>query len=108
MWAQTPKTCSNSVDVSTFPDDVASNRWTQLTPLPKPLGAIATVAFRGKIHAIGGRDTVSVGDHYVYDPKTNKWSELAPLPGGRDHAGAVAINGFIHSHWRLTHDFDDE
>jgi hypothetical protein len=40
---------------------------------------------RWKIHAVGGRDTKSVGTHRVYDPATNRWSELAPLPQGRDH-----------------------
>ncbi len=61
------------------------------------LGSVSLAVLDGKIHAVGGRDTLSVGTHRVYDPATNKWSERAPLPIGRDHMRLVAINGKLYA-----------
>jgi N-acetylneuraminic acid mutarotase len=75
---------------------VADDRWHAIRPLQRgSRGAISAVAFDGKIHAIGGRDTRSLDWHDVYDPQTDAWTGLAPIPGPRDHAAAVAISGML-------------
>src|SRR5271154_3817116 len=58
-------------------------------------GAISVVAFDGRIHAIGGRDTRSIDWHDAYDPKSDSWTSVAAIPGPRDHAAAVPISGVI-------------
>ena len=75
---------------------VADDRWHAIRPLSRgSRGAISAVAFGGRIHAIGGRDTRSVDWHEAYDPRTDSWTTLAPVPGPRDHTAAVAIGDLI-------------
>jgi Kelch motif len=75
---------------------VADDRWHAIRPLQRgSRGAISVVAFDGRIHAIGGRDTRSLDWHDAYDPKSDSWTSLAAIPGPRDHAAAVAISGMI-------------
>jgi N-acetylneuraminic acid mutarotase len=75
---------------------VAEDRWHAIRPLQRgSRGAISVVAFDGRIHAIGGRDTRSLDWHDAYDPRSDSWASLAAIPGPRDHAAAVAISGMI-------------
>ena len=70
--------------------------------LPSPLGSVALAVLDGKIHAVGGRDKVSVGTHRVYDPMTDRWSELAPLREARDHMGLTSVKGQALRHrWEI-------
>ncbi len=89
--------------------DVASDSWRSIRPLQRgSRGAISVVAFNGRLHAIGGRDTRSIDWHDAYDPKTDSWQTLAAVPGPRDHAAAVALGERIHvAGGRMdTFDFD--
>ncbi|MBV9813835.1 MAG: galactose oxidase, partial [Acetobacteraceae bacterium] len=75
---------------------VADDRWRAIRPLSRgSRGAISVVAFRGLIHAIGGRDVRSVDWHEAYDPASDSWHTLAPVPGPRDHTAAVVIGDLI-------------
>jgi N-acetylneuraminic acid mutarotase len=76
--------------------EVPSDRWHAIRPLAHgSRGAISAVAFEGRIHLIGGRDTRSLDWHDAYDPQADTWTSLAPVPGPRDHAAAVVLSGMI-------------
>src|SRR5688500_8540933 len=49
--------------------DARSRQWTEAAPLPSPRGGHAAAVVKGRIHIIGGGNSVStVDDHDVYDP----------------------------------------
>src|SRR5437764_9576237 len=61
--------------------DVSTHAWSTAAPLPSPRGGEAAAVLDGKIHVLGGGNSVStLADHSVYDPATDSWSEAAPLP----------------------------
>jgi N-acetylneuraminic acid mutarotase len=78
--------------------DLQMHQWSDASPLPNPRGGHAAVVLEGRIHLLGGGNSVStVADHSVFDPRTNKWSELAPLPRDEGSPAAVVVAGKIYA-----------
>jgi N-acetylneuraminic acid mutarotase len=63
-----------------------SHAWRELPPLRRARGALALVAFDGKLYAIGGRDgSVQIATPEIYDPAVGTWSDLTAMPAPRNH-----------------------
>jgi N-acetylneuraminic acid mutarotase len=78
--------------------DVAARTWSDAPPLPQPRGGHAAVVLDGRIHVIGGGNSVStIADHSVFDPRTQRWSGLAPLPRSMGSPAAVVHRGALYS-----------
>jgi N-acetylneuraminic acid mutarotase len=76
--------------------DPAGRRWSTAAPLPEPRGGHAAVVLDGKIHVLGGGNSVeTLALHSVYDPATDRWSEAAPLPRAKGSVAAVVLDGKI-------------
>lgn len=77
--------------------DAASGSWRVVAPLPAPRGGHAAVVLGGRIHVLGGGNSVStIADHSVYDPASNSWSQAAPLPRSEGSPAAVVLAGKIY------------
>ena len=91
------KAVSNSPTNEAQVYDLQTHQWSKASPLPRSRGGHAAVVLDGKIHLLGGGNSVStISDHSVYDPATNHWSELAPLPRDEGSPAAVAVAGKIY------------
>src|SRR5262245_32624200 len=56
--------------------DTRTRMWSDAAPLPAPRGGHAAVVMNGRIHVIGGGNSVStISDHSVYDPQANTWTD---------------------------------
>ena len=78
--------------------NVRTRRWSEAAPLPAPRGGHAATVLNGRIHVIGGGNSVStIDDHSVYDPGTNSWSERAKLPRSMGSPAAVVVAGRLYS-----------
>jgi N-acetylneuraminic acid mutarotase len=78
--------------------DLNKRAWTSVAPLPAPRGGHAAVVLNGRIHVIGGGNSVStIDDHSVYDPAANTWSERARLPRRMGSPAAAVLDGRIYS-----------
>ena len=78
--------------------DPSSATWSSAAPLPAPRGGHAAVVLDGKIHVLGGGNSVStIADHSVYDPATDSWSEAAPLPRAEGSPAAVVFGGKLYA-----------
>jgi hypothetical protein len=68
-----------------------AGQWREIAPMRRARGALALVAFDGRLYAIGGRDgSVEVGVTESYDPRTQAWSDHTALPDPRNH-----LAGFV-------------
>jgi len=78
--------------------DTAGRKWLQAAPLPAPRGGHAAAVLAGKIHVIGGGNSVStIADHTVYDPATDTWRAAAPLPRAEGSPAAVVFGGKLYA-----------
>lgn len=78
--------------------DIARRNWSKAAPLPAPRGGHAAVVMHGKIHVIGGGNSLStLADHSEYDPSTNRWTERAPLLRSKGSPAAAVLNGKLYS-----------
>jgi N-acetylneuraminic acid mutarotase len=78
--------------------DVKKRTWNSVAPLPAPRGGHAAVVLNGRIHVIGGGNSVStIDDHSLYDPAANTWSERARLPRRMGSPAAAVLDGRIYS-----------
>ena len=78
--------------------DTASKKWDMAAPLPAPRGGHAAAVLNGRIHVVGGGNSVStIDDHSIYDPKTNTWSAGAPLPRRMGSPAVVVLYGKLYS-----------
>ena len=72
--------------------------WSEAAPLPAPRGGHAATALNGRIHVVGGGNSVStIDDHSVYDPATNRWAERAKLPRSMGSPATVVLGGKLYS-----------
>jgi N-acetylneuraminic acid mutarotase len=77
---------------------VRTRQWSEAAPLPAPRGGHAAAVLNGRIHVIGGGNSMStIDDHSVYDPRTNAWSSRAKLPRSMGSPAAVAVGGRLYS-----------
>ena len=75
-----------------------TKEWTAAAPLPAPRGGHAAIVLNGRIHVIGGGNSVStIDDHSVFDPKLNAWSARAKLPRSMGSPAAVIAGGRLMS-----------
>ena len=78
--------------------DTATRTWSRAADLPSPRGGHAAVVLAGRIHVLGGGNSVStLADHSVYDPATNRWSSAAPLSRSKGSPAAVLFGGRIYA-----------
>jgi N-acetylneuraminic acid mutarotase len=83
-------------DVHRF--DTRTRQWTAAAPMPAPRGGHAAIVLNGRIHVIGGGNSVStIDDHSVFDPKLDRWSERAKLPRSMGSPAAVVAGGRLMS-----------
>ncbi len=91
-------TTSNRPVANVWRYNVRSKQWSDAAPLPAPRGGHAATVLDGRIHVIGGGNSVStIDDHSVYDPKTNSWSERAKLPRSLGSPASVVVGGRLYS-----------
>ena len=78
--------------------DTSTRTWSAAAPMPAPRGGHAAAVIDGRIHVIGGGNSVStIDDHTVYDPRTNTWTERAKLPRRMGSPAAVVVRGQLYS-----------
>ena len=78
--------------------DTKARQWREAAPLPAPRGGHAAVVVDGRIHALGGGNSVStLADHSVYDPATNAWIERAKLPRSMGSVAGAVFDGKLWS-----------
>jgi N-acetylneuraminic acid mutarotase len=83
-------------DVNVY--DPSTGAWSTAAPLPAPRGGHAAVVLGGKIHVLGGGNSIStIADHSVYDPATNSWTAAAPLPRSEGSPAAVVFGGKLYA-----------
>src|SRR5262245_48310044 len=74
--------------------DTSTRTWSRAADLPSPRGGHAAVVVGGRIHVLGGGNSVStLADHSVYDPATDRWSSAAPLGRAKGSPAAVVFRG---------------
>ena len=77
--------------------DLQSQQWSLASPMPSPRGGHAAVVLDGRIHLLGGGNSVStIADHSEYDPGTDSWRDLAPLPRAEGSPAAVVVDEKIY------------
>ena len=87
-------TTTNDATAAVHVYDVEAGSWSEAAPLPEARGGHAAAVVDGKIHVVGGGNSVSTLDlHSVYDPASNSWSEAAPLPRAKGSPAAVVHEG---------------
>jgi N-acetylneuraminic acid mutarotase len=87
-------TTTNDATAAVNVYDVAAGTWSEAAPLPEPRGGHAAAVVDGKIHVVGGGNSVSTLDlHSVYDPASDSWSEASPLPRAKGSPAAVVHEG---------------
>jgi N-acetylneuraminic acid mutarotase len=78
--------------------DLATRTWSQAAPLPSPRGGHAAVVLAGRIHVLGGGNSVStLADHSVYEPESDRWTPAAPLRRSKGSPAAVVLGGRIYA-----------
>jgi N-acetylneuraminic acid mutarotase len=78
--------------------NIRTKQWTDAASLPAPRGGHAAAVLNGRIHVIGGGNSVStIDDHNVYDPGTNTWSKRAMLPRAMGSPAAVVVAERLYS-----------
>ena len=84
-----------ATSVRTF--EPTTRKWAAAPALPAPRGGHAAVVLDGKIHVLGGGNSVStIADHSVYDPATKRWAAAAPLPRAEGSPAAAVLGGKIY------------
>jgi DNA-binding CsgD family transcriptional regulator len=72
-------------------------RWQARAPLPTPRQGLATVAYEGRVYAIGGESADGVsGTVERYDPEADAWMPLADKPTAVADVAAALIGGEIY------------
>ena len=78
--------------------DLDTHAWGVSAPLPAPRGGHAAAVLDGRIHVIGGGNSVStIADHSVWDPALGRWLERAPLPRAEGSPAAVVFDGRLYA-----------
>jgi N-acetylneuraminic acid mutarotase len=92
------KVVSNQPTDEVYIYDLQTHEWSMASPMPNPRGGHAALMLDGKIHLIGGGNSVStIPDHSQYDPETDSWRDLAQLPRSEGSPAAVVVDGKIYT-----------
>jgi N-acetylneuraminic acid mutarotase len=77
--------------------DPATDSWSTGPSLPVPLADQMTIAFNGKIYAIGGKDQfLPTNVVQEFDPATQKWTIRTNMPDERASSAISVNNGLIY------------
>lgn len=77
--------------------DLATARWSEQAPLPRPLGGATAATVGDRIYVIGGTDSKDLlNTVYAFSPAANSWTALAPILTGRAFAGSAVVNGHVY------------
>ena len=80
--------------------DPATDKWSQLAPIPIGLNDVGVVGFDHKLYAFGGFTSLihanAQNAALVYDPATNSWQWLPPLSSRRGSVSAAEVGGKIY------------
>jgi N-acetylneuraminic acid mutarotase len=100
--------------------DIATDTWTEKTPMPTPRNGFGYAVHQNKIYTIGGSywspdwspGTAPINSYVneVYDPATDTWETREPMPTGRRELASVraaAVDGKIHVLGGGVHDIYD-
>ena len=73
-------------------------QWERRADMPTPRMKVATVAFMGKVYAIGGHDGANdaLATVEIYDPEEDSWSKAPNLPEPRFAAAAVVLGNKLY------------
>lgn len=82
--------------------DTATNRWSNVAPLPEPCSAAAAAYLDGRVHIVGGSCGAGNNDHdverhLVFIPETGRYAEAAPIPWAREHLALVVADGRLYA-----------
>lgn len=67
--------------VADTPSLNTNDRWRQLAPMLTPRSRLGSIAYEGKIYAIGGETSAGItGIVEQYDPLTDQWQKVAQKP----------------------------
>ena len=78
--------------------DLDRRTWSESTPLPAPRGGHAAAVLDGRIHVIGGGNSVAtIADHSAWEPVAGRWLALAPLPRAEGSPAAVVFAGKLYA-----------
>lgn len=72
--------------------DPKTDSWSRLQPLPGARDHLGMVAYKGRLHVVGGRFNVSSFNtdmHVAYLPDQDNWELRAPMPTARSAHGLV-------------------
>ena len=79
----------------------ADGFWQRKAEMPTPRWALATAVVNGRIYAIGGARSESIGAKLStveeYEPATDTWSEKADMPTARQYLSASVVAGKIYA-----------
>lgn len=89
-----PKGITNAVSIY----DPATDKWSDVEPMPTARYLLRAVELDGQIYAVGG--AVADGQPFSdalerYDPAADTWSKLHPMSVGRGNPGVAAVDGQI-------------
>lgn len=73
--------------------DIAGNRWTSGSPLPRGTDNVAALAAGGRLYAIGGEAGNAL---QVFDPASRSWAAGPAIPGVRFASAAALWNNRLH------------
>ena len=78
--------------------NLESDRWTELDPMPKVVGALGSAFLAGRVIAVGGERTNTVLDAVqAYDLRRQGWTQLPSLPKPRHGLSVAALRGSLYA-----------
>jgi non-specific serine/threonine protein kinase len=96
IGGRTLKSSANNNHLQRF--DPATNKWTQLTPLPVANSDMGAVYVNGQIVAFGGENAFSVFNTVrAYNIATKSWITLPNMAQARHGMGAAVVGTSIYS-----------
>ncbi|HXZ77702.1 MAG TPA: protein kinase, partial [Streptosporangiaceae bacterium] len=96
IGGRTIKSSENHTALQRF--DPATNKWTQLTPLPVANSDMGAVYTGGQLITFGGENAFSVFNTVrSYNLATRTWTTLAPLAQARHGMGAAVVGNTIYA-----------
>ena len=85
MYTSLPHLCNSATDITPA-------QWHRLSDTP--LGYSTTIALRGSLLAVGGRDIYDPSTAiHLYHPETDTWSKVGDLPIPREHCAVALLPG---------------
>ena len=79
--------------------DPASDRWTEMSPMPEPAHHMMVTGYKGKVFVFGGGPDLSwqaTASILAYDPANDTWTEAGLMPERRMSGEAVLLGEFIY------------